>query len=316
MVQILEVQIMEMRNTKAKVLASILVLVGILGFSILAIAGSLEPSAPPGPTMKTLAEIEPGTPISSVPYIITEPGSYYLSANAQTTSNMFSGITIWASNVTLDLKGFSLTGDGTAGRHGIVIEGDYKNITIRNGTITNWGGNGVEGATATQCRAEDLRVIDNDGSGIHLPGDEQVVSNCMASDNGESASTTISGIHVGKGSRVTGNTAHGNGDSAGEDVYGIFAGEGSTVAGNTAHRNGNSADGDYVYAIYAGSGSTVTGNTAKDNGDFANSVYGIYLVSYCVVEQNAAFDNGFLAISVKNMTLGVVGCAYGNNVAP
>lgn len=307
---------METKRKRTRVVVSVFALAALVAFSLMVYAGDLEPSAPPGPTMKTLAEIEPGTPISSVPYIITELGSYYLAANAQTTSNMFSGITIWAGNVTLDLKGFSLTGDGTRGLHGIVIEGDYKNITIRNGTITNWGGNGVEAATATQCRAEDLRVIDNDGSGIHLPGDEQVVSNCMASDNGDSASTTVSGIYVGKGSRVTGNTAHGNGDSADEDVYGIFVGEGSTVAGNTAHRNGNSADGDYVYGIYASSGSTVTGNTAKDNGDFAGSVYGIYLVSYCVVEQNAAFDNGFLAGSVKNMTLGVVGCAYGNNVAP
>ncbi len=304
------------KKNRTRLTVSVLILGALIAFSVIGYAGSLEPPASPGPTMKTLAEIEPGTPISSVPYIIAEPGSYYLAANAQTTSSMFNGITIWASNVTLDLKGFSLTGDGTRGLHGIVIEGDYKNITIRNGTITNWGGNGVEAATATQCRAEDLRVIDNDGSGIHLPGDEQVVSNCMASDNGESASTTVSGIYVGKGSRVTGNTAHGNGDSADDDVHGIFVGSCSIVAGNTAHRNGDSADGDYVYGIYASRGSTVTGNTAQDNGDFANSVYGIYLVSYCVVEQNVAYDNGFLAGSIENITLGAYGCAYGNNVAP
>jgi len=302
------------KKNRTRLTVSVLILAALVAFSVIGYAGSLEPSAPPGPTMKTLAEVEPRTPISSVPYTIAESGSYYLAANAQTTSSMFNGITIWASNVTLDLKGFSLIGDGTRGLHGIVIEGDYKNIKIRNGTITSWGGNGVEAATATQCQAEDLRVIDNDGSGIHLPGDYQVVTGCVASGNGDSSSTSVSGIYVGKGSRVTGNTAHGNGHSADADVYGIFVGEGSTVAGNTAHRNGVSADGDYVYGIYVSKAGTVTGNTAQDNGDFAGSVYGIYLRSYCVVEQNVAFDNGFSAGSIENMTLGVLGCAYGNNV--
>jgi len=291
MVQVLEVQIMGIRNTQTKVLASKLVLIGVLGFSIFAIAGSLEPSAPPGPTMKTLAEIEPGTPISSAPYTIAESGSYYLCANVQTTSSMFNGISIYANNVTLDLKGFSLIGDGTAGRHGVVIEGDYKNITIRNGTITNWGGSGVEGATATKCRAEDLRVIDNAGSGIRLPGYEQRVSNCMASDNGDSALTAI---------------------------YGICVGDASTVTGNTANGNGTGATGSHVFGIYIGQGSTVTGNTVYDNGhsDTAEYVYGIYLFGYSLVDQNTVCNNGIGADWAENMSLNVTGCVYGNNVAP
>ena len=304
------------KKNRTRLTVGVLVLAALVAFSVIGYAGSLEPSAGPGPTMKTLAEIEPGTPISSVPYIISESGSYYLCANAQTTSNMFSGITIWASNITLDLKGLSLVGDGTEGRHGVFIEGDYKNITIRNGTITNWGGNGVEAATATQCRAEDLRVIDNDGSGIHLPGDEQVVSKCVVSNNGESSSTTVSGIYVGKSGRVVGNTVNGNGESGDGDVYGIFVDEGSIVAGNAVHINGESANGDYVYGIYASRGSTVTGNTAYDNGDwvYTGSTYGIYLHGYNLVDQNTAFSNGFGSGFAENMTLGVNGCVYGKNV--
>lgn len=305
-----------MGTKQTKIAVMLVVLSGLLILTLVGHAGSLEPSGPPGPTMKTLDEVDPGKPISSVPYIISESGSYYLSADAQATSNMFSGITIWADNVTLDLKGFSLVGDGTAGRHGVFIEGDLKNIVVRNGTIRNWGGNGVQAASATKCQADGLRVMGNAGSGVNLPGNEQIVTNCVVGENGDSASTDISGIRVGEGSRVTSSTVSGNGKSADGDVYGIRVGGGSTISGNIAHNNGYSADGDYVYGIHTGNGCTVTENTSRDNGDFVDtgSVYGIHLGGYNLVDQNTAFDNGFGAGTVTNMTLGVNGCTYGNNV--
>ena len=43
--------------------------------------GPLSPPGPPAPTMKTLEQIEPRTPISSLPYVITNGGSYYLTGN-------------------------------------------------------------------------------------------------------------------------------------------------------------------------------------------------------------------------------------------
>ncbi len=280
-----------------KLLASILVIVGVLALLSASNAGSLEPSNPPGSTMKTLNEVEPRKPVSSVPYIITESGSYYLSANAQTTSSLFSGITIWADNVTLDLMGFSLIGDGTSGLHGISIEGTHKNITIRNGTITNWGGNGIEAPDTNSCRVEDLQVIDNKRSGIHLPGDKQVVTNCVASDNGASATSEVYGIYVGNGSSVTGNTTNGNGDTAGNNVYGIYASTGCTVTGNTASNNGHLAAGSNVYGILAHNGSTVTGNTAGYNGDSAGSANGILVFQGCTVTGNTASNNGHSANS-------------------
>ena len=38
--------------------------------------GPLAPPGPPGPTMKTLDQIEPRTPISSLPFTISASGSY------------------------------------------------------------------------------------------------------------------------------------------------------------------------------------------------------------------------------------------------
>lgn len=61
---------------------------------------------------------------------------------------------------------------------------------------------------------------------------------------------------------------------------------------------------------------TVTGNTAYGNGDSAGgTVYGIYLGGYNLVDQNTAYSNN-TAGGGTNMTLGVTGCVYGNNVAP
>ncbi len=62
--------------------------------------------------MKTLAQIEPRTDVLTLgaepPYTITEPGSYYLSANIIAASGR-SGISIQAENVTLDLNDFTIS---------------------------------------------------------------------------------------------------------------------------------------------------------------------------------------------------------------
>src|SRR5689334_13892270 len=70
--------------------------------------GTLTPPGPPAPSMKTLSEIEPRIAISSLPLTIVTPGSYYLTGNLSATST---GITVTARDVTIDLNGFTLTGD-------------------------------------------------------------------------------------------------------------------------------------------------------------------------------------------------------------
>ena len=76
--------------------------------------GPLTPAGGPAPTMKTLEQIhdrtDPRTPISSLPCTISQPGSYYVVSNLHSTTH---GIVIDVSGVTVDLMGFSLTGDGT-----------------------------------------------------------------------------------------------------------------------------------------------------------------------------------------------------------
>jgi hypothetical protein len=77
-----------------------------------------------GPTISLLAQ-DPRTPISSLPYKITAPGSYYLTANLTATGNG-AGITISANNVTLDLNGFALIGGGSGSVAGINVPAAQK----------------------------------------------------------------------------------------------------------------------------------------------------------------------------------------------
>src|SRR6187455_75010 len=66
------------------------------------------PAGPPAPSMKTLDQVEARTPISSVPFTISASGSYYFTKNLQFQNTSGNAIAISASDVTLDLNGFTL----------------------------------------------------------------------------------------------------------------------------------------------------------------------------------------------------------------
>jgi hypothetical protein len=105
------------------------------------------PSGPPGPTMKSLQQIEPRTGISALPFTISTSGSYYLIRNLRGASGE-NGITITADDVTLDLNGMSLIGVGGS-LHGVSIDGGLSGVAIRNGTVRDWGAKGVDVALVT-----------------------------------------------------------------------------------------------------------------------------------------------------------------------
>jgi hypothetical protein len=96
--------------------------------------GSLTPPGAPAPTMLSLSQVEPHTPISSVPFTISVPGSYYLTTNVNVTTG--NAITIVTNGVTLDLNGFKISSTaGSATGIGILLNGGLRNITIANGFI-------------------------------------------------------------------------------------------------------------------------------------------------------------------------------------
>jgi hypothetical protein len=104
--------------------------------------GSLTPPGAPAPTMKTLQQIEPRTPISSAPVSILNSGSYYLTDNLDVSFG--DAIFISANNVTIDLNGFTIRCfDSTDGSVGIRIDTspfvEFHDITILNGHLVGYG---------------------------------------------------------------------------------------------------------------------------------------------------------------------------------
>lgn len=306
---------MQTRNKIAATLISAMA-TGLMLLCPLAQAGDLEPLAAPGPTMKTLDQVEPRIPIPGSldpidDYIIANPGSYYLTGDRHCNAY---GIRIQCDNVTVDLMGHSLVGPGAAGPG---YSGFYlvasNNIEIRNGTIREFGHAAIYEANedGKNHRVIDIRAIGNGGSTIHLKGTYHLVRNCTVIDNGgngiyvEGSHSMVvdnvvcdndgDGINTGVSSLVARNITSSN------DGVGIYAGSASSAIENTVYRNGSQG-------IQASNGCTVIGNTVDQNGDIGidvgygstvkdntcriNADHGIQITTDSLVINNTCDGNG------------------------
>ena len=196
--------------------------------------GSLTPPGAPTPTMKTLDQIaSTGIAINATNtpgdggnlYIISAPGSYYLTGNVTGVSGK-RGILITAINVTVDLNGFRLTGVPGSGT-GISDGGvNLSNAVVRNGSVYGWGNSGVNLAASASSVIRDLIVSSNGQVGV-ITGDYCHVRDCIVQSNG------LSDIQTGSNANITHCTAVGSAGGSGFDL-----GQNGAISGCVAGFNG------------------------------------------------------------------------------
>lgn len=239
--------------------------------------GPLAPPAAPAPSMKSLQQIESRTPISSLPYTIDQPGSYYFTTNLTGTESS-DGIVIATNSVTLDLNGFELR-PGPNGKEGIKVASPVRNITIRNGVVRDWPLTGINASQASNSLLEGLQAYANGTGGVTEVGmrigANSVIRGCMAAKNG------LYGIRTGHGCTVVDCVVRENGSA------GIEVATGSTVRGCSAYEN--------AIGIRNDTGSSVFDCTVAEN-----SGHGIRSGSSLSVSRCTVYANGDDGIHANN----------------
>ena len=149
-----------------------LIVGAVAAFTLCAIAvysnaGQLQP--PPGPVQPTGP-----TPITSLPYTITQSGSYILTGNLIGSSGQ-DGVIIQSSNVTIDLNGFTLQGVAGA-RSGITVPvggfglTEYTGVVIKNGSIVGWPAAGIQLSKSDPFFSDEIKVSHSRIESIYVFG--------------------------------------------------------------------------------------------------------------------------------------------------
>lgn len=185
------------------------------------------------------------------PYTITQPGSYELTGNLTVPAGV-NGIVITASQVTLDLNGFSITTGPCAGgcqAYGISDFGStipaVFGTTVRNGSVAGFGF-GIDLAFSGASLIEKVTALNNSNDGI-FAAFGSVVRDCIAIANGGNGIRVADGI-------LTGNLAKFN-------FFNGFKGMSASVA-----FTGNSATNNTQAGFAVACPSNLIGNMAVLNG--------------------------------------------------
>ncbi|MHC4975787.1 MAG: right-handed parallel beta-helix repeat-containing protein, partial [Planctomycetota bacterium] len=273
------------------------------------LGGPLTPPGAPAPTMKTLHEVEPSIPISatSTPgdadatFVIALPGAYHLTGNMTGEVGKY-GIQILTGNVTLDLRGHTMS--GVIGSLKGIYAGDgaplgLGGVVVQNGTLEDWGSSGVSLENVENTRVENIYARTNSGHGIRVD-DSAIILDCIMKDN------VLRGIAAGSGVRIEGCSVDGSTDYGitvannsiildcvvnDVSIDGILGGQQVTIQNCVLSNTG--ADG-----IEINSNGTVRSCTVNNAG-----TRGIYVYSICVIESCTIRTTGSFGIDARESNI-------------
>ena len=263
-------------------------------------------------------------------FIISQPGSYYLTGNLAVTR--VNGMRVTVPGVTIDLNGFEISRSSGTGGDGINIQPAAHRCVVKNGSVngfaqginaisvsargclfrnltvgncTNYGLRAGLGAVLDSCRVHDCS-----GTAGIATGDGATLTNCTSQNN-----SATNAIQTGTGSVLTGCTVSGN---TGQN--GISAGEGSSLNNCTAAANtltGSAlatADGSPLNNCVVEGNTAPNGINAGDGSSLFNcaaynnvSTYGILTASGVSLRQCTANSNTSAAATSAGIGTGF-GC--------
>lgn len=288
--------------------------------ALLCAQGALTPPGAPAPTMRSLDQLDGRIPISASTtpgdagstFIISSSGSYYLTGNVTGTSGRH-GISVNADNVTIDLRGYTLT--GVAGALAAINCPARAGLSIRDGYLLSWPAGGIAGSSLSRTmRVEGVTAETCGGAGITV-GERSVVLRCISRGNTGGAT---SGIAAFQRSVVSQCVAEGNGQHGfvlnGESVLTDCVATNNTGNGINLVAHANRVSGTLVSAnggagIAAnGQGNAAVSCTARNNVGIGFSLSSDALVQGC----DATGNNEGIVCSAGSVILNNV-CNLNNN---
>lgn len=223
------------------------------------------------------------TPIDTIPYVISSRGSYYLTKSVTSSA----GITINASNVSIDLNGHTIQGSVGNTSAGISTPNPQSNINIANGFIVSWGKEGINTSNSSSCSFSNLMVsscaLDGIYSGKNTSGSDLIVRNNI-----------FDGIDFGESSIITHSVAEANQSDGFELDQGAVLNDCSAKSNigvgikctNVGTLTNCAAYLNTSHGFQCGNGSVVTANTAASNGGS-----GFSILASCNVRGNSSRSN-------------------------